>query len=334
MLAPFSGPWLVGTTKVYPGPGADIVMESIALKTPSMSSMAILRQLRRAGNLPYQKEHSDLRRHAAVPVFLLIFFAVALGQSDHDAQMPPATTHGESQGLTPEQKAKVEQLGKIQKNFGKKMNSPGVELSLREMTRSRAADRTLVRYRLHGTGLPSNITFALMQMEIDGTITQVMDGVTLDASGRAICAGREGTCQGNGPNDPIDLVVYAGKGEPKRFGLVSDDEAHVKGFVGVVPFPNVTTNKGCKLESIIGTPNGELTFVQGGGFEPNAELTIDSQSYDEKHHDTAKAEADGSYFAVILPYVSGKKSGKSVWEVKSKSCNPKLTFSWGTYHLE
>jgi hypothetical protein len=32
MLAPFSGPWLVGTTKVYPGPGADIVMESIALK--------------------------------------------------------------------------------------------------------------------------------------------------------------------------------------------------------------------------------------------------------------------------------------------------------------
>ena len=29
MLAPFSGPWLVGTTKVYPGPGADIVMESI-----------------------------------------------------------------------------------------------------------------------------------------------------------------------------------------------------------------------------------------------------------------------------------------------------------------
>src|SRR5882762_5304333 len=31
MLAPFSGPWLVCTTKVYPGLGADIVMESIAL---------------------------------------------------------------------------------------------------------------------------------------------------------------------------------------------------------------------------------------------------------------------------------------------------------------
>jgi hypothetical protein len=276
----------------------------------------------------------NLRRHAAFPVFLLVLLAVAVAQSDHDAQKSPVSTRGASQDLTPEQKAKVEQLGRIQKNFGKKMNSPGVELSLKETTRSHASDRTLVRYSLYGTGLPSKTTFGLMQVQMDGSVTQVMDGVTLDASGLAICAGREGTCQGNGPNDPIDLVVYAGKGEPKRFGLVSDDQARVKGFVDVVPFPNATTDKGCRLESIIGTPNGELTFIQGDGFEPNAELTIDSQSYDENHHDTAQAEADGSYFAVILPYVSGKKSGKSVWEVKSKSCDPKLTFSWGTYHLE
>jgi hypothetical protein len=39
MLAPFSGPWLVGTTKVYPGPGADIVMESIARFDLSMSDV-------------------------------------------------------------------------------------------------------------------------------------------------------------------------------------------------------------------------------------------------------------------------------------------------------
>jgi hypothetical protein len=34
LLSP--GPWLVGTTKVYLGVGADIVMESITLKTPSL----------------------------------------------------------------------------------------------------------------------------------------------------------------------------------------------------------------------------------------------------------------------------------------------------------
>ena len=37
---------------------------------------------------------------------------------------------------------------------------------------------------------------------------------------------------------------------------------------------------------------------------------------------------------VLMPYVTGKKSGKTTIEVKGKNCNPKLTFEWGTYHLE
>jgi hypothetical protein len=274
-----------------------------------------------------------MRCLASFLVAVLLLVTIVVAQSDAVAQTSQSARNT-AQDLTAEQKAKVEQLAKLQRNFGKKMNSPGVELSLKETNRSRAADRTLVRFRLNGTGLPSNTTFSLFQVQIDGTIIKIMEGVTFDAKGEAICAGRQGTCQGDGPNDPIDLVVYAGKGESKRFGLVSDDGAHVKAFVGVVPFPNATTDKGCRLESIIGTPNGELTYIQGSGFEPNAELTIDSQSYDEKHHDTSKAEADGSFLHAILPYVNGKNSGKTVFDVKSKNCNPKLSFSWGTYHLE
>src|SRR4029077_8980729 len=40
LLSP--GPWLVGTTKAYSGIGADIVMESITLKTP-VSQVGLLR---------------------------------------------------------------------------------------------------------------------------------------------------------------------------------------------------------------------------------------------------------------------------------------------------
>jgi len=214
------------------------------------------------------------------------------------------------------------------------MNSPGVELSLKEISRSQTPDRTLVKYGLYATGLPKSSTYTLFQVQIDGSIIKNLEGVTLDANGRAICAGRVDTCQGNGPNDPIDLIVFAGKAEPKRFALISDDEAHLKGFVAAVPFPNFTTDKGCRLESIIATPNGELTFIQGSGFQPNEELMIDSESYGERHHDITKAAADGSYFSAIMPYVLGKKSGKTVWEVKGRSCNTKLTFAWGTYHLE
>jgi hypothetical protein len=267
-----------------------------------------------------------------VPVFFLATIVVA--QSDGRAIQTSQLAGNTAQDLTAEQKVKVDHLAKLQRDFGKKMNSPGVELSLKETTRSRESDRTLISFGLNATGLPSNTTFSLFQVQMDGTTRKLMEGVTFNAKGEAICAGRQDTCQGNGPDDPIDLVVYGGKAEPARFALVSNDEEHVKAFVGVVPFPNATTDRGCRLESVLGTPNGELTYIQGTGFEPNEELTIDSQSYDEKHHATSKAAADGSYFVATLPFVSGKKSGKTVWEVKSKNCNPKLSFSWGTYHLE
>jgi hypothetical protein len=61
---------------------------------------------------------------------------------------------------------------------------------------------------------------------------------------------------------------------------------------------------------------------------------MSSESYGEKNSGVSKAEADGSYFAVALPYILGKTSGITTWSVKAKNCNPVLTFSWGTYQLD
>jgi hypothetical protein len=255
-------------------------------------------------------------------------------QTGQAAQTTDQSARDTVQDLTPDQKAKLEQLAKLQKNFGKGMNSPGVDLTLKETGRSRTADRTLVEYGLYASGLPKNTTYTLFQVQLDGTIIKNLDGVTLDDNGRAICAGRPDTCQGNGPNDPIDLIVYAGKAEPKRFALISDDDAHLKGFVAVVPFPNAATDHGCKLESIIGSPKGEMTYLQASGFAPNEELTIDSESYKETRHLVSHADENGAYFSAMLPHVLGKDSGKTSVQVKSKTCSPKLNFSWGTYQLE
>ena len=214
------------------------------------------------------------------------------------------------------------------------MNSPGVELLLKEISRSRAADRTLVKYELYAPGFPKNPTYNLVQVQVNGKVLNFLNGVTLDSNGRAICAGQKDTCHGRSPNSPIDLFFFAGRAEPKRLSLVSNDEAHLKGFVSVIPFPNATTDRECRLESIIGTPKGEVTYIQGSGFEPNEELIMDSESYGEKYHGVVKAEADGSYFTAILPNILGKTSGSTVVEVKGKKCHPKLTFSWGTYQME
>ena len=261
-------------------------------------------------------------------VFLLSTIVVA--QSVTVQQSRPT-----NENLTPEAQAAVVRLSNLEKSiWTRSMNSPGVELSLKEITRWRVTDRTLVKYELHTTGLPKNVTYTLVEIKISGKVVQSLTGVTLDADGRAICAGRPGTCSGSGPDSPIDLVFFAGTAEPKRLSLISDDESHLRGVLSVIPFPNATTDRGCRLESVIGTPKGEVTYIHGSGFEPNEELITDSESSGEKNHGVQKAEADGSYFATLLPNILGKPSGTTVIEVKGKNCDPKLSFSWGTYQLE
>jgi hypothetical protein len=260
---------------------------------------------------------------------LLLLSTVTAAQSVTVQKSAPT-----DQDLTEEQMGTVVKLANLQKNVGKKMNSPGVDLSLREIDRTATSDRTLVKYELYAKGLPTDLTYTLLKVQISGKILKQLDGVTLDSNGRAICAGRKGTCSGSAPNSPIDLVFFAGKAEPIRLLLASNDDSHLKGFVSVIPFPNSVTDKSCKLESVLGTPKGEVTYVQGSGFEPNEELAMESESYGEKNHGPAKAEADGSYFAVTMPNVLGKTSGTTTWSVRGTNCNPTLTFTWGTYHLE
>jgi hypothetical protein len=260
---------------------------------------------------------------------VLALSAAAFAQSVTVSQSAP-----NNQNLTPEQQATVVRLSNLQKNFGNSsMNSPGVALSLKEISRRRATDRTLVTYELYASGLPRDHTFTIFEVKISGQFNKFVEGVTLDSDGRAICAGRKGTCGGRSPNRPIDLVFFAGEGEPKRLALVSEDH-QLKGFVAVVPFPNGTRDKNCHLESVIGTPRGEITYIQGSGFEPNEELASDAESYGEKNHFVVKAEADGTYFSTTMPNVLGKTSGITTFEVKGKNCEPKLTFSWGTYQLK
>lgn len=238
--------------------------------------------------------------------------------------------------LAPEQRTRIEQLAKLQKHFGKDLNSSGVDLTLKEIGRSRIDDRSVVQYELYATGFRANSDFTLFQVQMDGSTVKRAEGVTLDKNGRAICGGEKGKCQGNGPDDPIILVVSAAIGEPKRFILVSNDTLQSKGFVSVTPYPNAAIDGSCRLESVLGSENGELIFIQGSGFAPGTDLAVDSQSYGEKRQQSVRAGTDGSYFATLMPYVQGKKSGTTVFQVKSKTCSPTITFKWGenSYHPE
>ena len=129
-----------------------------------------------------------------------------------------------NQDLPADQKSIVMKLANLQKSFGPQMISPGVDLSLKEIKRWKASDRTLVEYELYTTGLPKTPPYSLLRVQISGKILTQLEGVTIASDGRAICAGQKGTCSGSAPNSPIDLVFFAGKSEPMRLSLVSNDD--------------------------------------------------------------------------------------------------------------
>jgi len=82
-----------------------------------------------------------------------------------------------NQDLIPEQMAAVTKLANLQRSYGSKMNSVGVELVLKEIARWRASDRTFVKYGLYATGMPTNLVYSLSKVQISGKVLgPLLDG--------------------------------------------------------------------------------------------------------------------------------------------------------------
>jgi len=207
------------------------------------------------------------------------------------------------------------------------MNSPNASISLEEVMRSGG----IVKYRLHASGLPHDNRYSLLSWPVTQKgPSEALTGVTLAESGLAICAGLPETCgTPDKPNDPIELTLSPAKSEPLRVALVSTGEQKSRAFLKIVPIPNEANDKACRIESVLLTPGGELVAIQANGFQPNAELTVDTDSGDERQGGKGKAEADGTYFAVVMPYKKGAQRGTTNLRIKSAACSPALTFNWG-----
>lgn len=158
----------------------------------------------------------------------------------------------------------------------------------------------------------------------------VLTGVTLDASGLAICTGARGDCGSlDKPNDPIDLKVQPTAGEPFRVALISSTDPKLRAFVKIVPNPNQVVDKGCSLQSVLLLPGAAEVLVEGSGFAANTDLSIELNSLGERHKQKVKADAEGVYSTVLLPFAPGRTSGDTEVSMKSAACNPVLTFHWG-----
>jgi hypothetical protein len=121
--------------------------------------------------------------------------------------------------------------------WGTQFNSPGVTLTYKETGRASDSGKTIVTYNLYASGLPRNEHYVLCSMNI-GLHPQAMTDAYIDPEGKVVnvlADPQKGIAE-----DPIDLKVFAARGEPLQLALVSDDDRW-RVFTQIVPFPFETT---------------------------------------------------------------------------------------------
>jgi hypothetical protein len=233
-----------------------------------------------------------------------------------------ATASAWAQAANPDPQALI----KMHDAWGPKTSTPGASIELREFTRVGPA----IHYRLIAKGLDPGGLYTLVIWPVTRPGPgEAVKGVTLNAAGMAVCPGRPGTCGSPAkPDDPIDLPIQPTPGEPIRVGLVSAD-GKAKVLTKTIPVPLKGEDKGCTADATLLTAAAELVLIDGYGFTPNADVSMESDSEGERHTGTGKADSTGHYTVALLPYKKGLASGTVDVSLKSSQCAPSVKIPWG-----
>lgn len=114
----------------------------------------------------------------------------------------------------------------------------------------------------------------------------------------------------------------------KKFALISND-GHYRAFGQVVPFPIENVAGPCHISAEMQAPNYFTVLVAVSGLQPNENLEIVTHSAEEAATIKAVATDQGKYDLILLPFVKGKRSGITRWDVAAKSCSIGVEFPWG-----
>jgi hypothetical protein len=209
--------------------------------------------------------------------------------------------------------------------WGEKYNSPGANLTYKEIGRTRIEGRTVITYNLFASGLPKNEHYVLCSLNV-GSEPQAVTDAYLNDEGKVVNVLADPAHHVG--EDPINVKAFGGKGEPIQFALISDDD-RLRVFAQVIPFPLEVSSGPCHLAAIETGPYYYGMFIGLTGFQPNENLAIETQSGDEGGQTKTKANEQGSYNADLLPFVKGQRSGKAQFYVTAKSCKIGIEFPWG-----
>jgi hypothetical protein len=263
----------------------------------------------------------------------------------------PADPHTPTPEELAQQKAaqmrlELARIASAQANWGPAVSAPGMSVALKETGRTKTATGTQITWQITGTGFTPDMQLTLVRWPLNQAVTDVMSGITVDATGTAVCGSAAPGPQAPAdstpaasqqapsctktmqPGAPVTITATAAKGEAIRAALVAADHKH-GAAASLVPFPLEGVDKSCKIDVILGSKDAELVLVKGEGFQKDATYTLGTESYSEKHPLTVAINPQGRFTAALTPWVPGHDTGDTVVYYQSSTCSPTVSFNWG-----
>jgi hypothetical protein len=230
--------------------------------------------------------------------------------------------------------AAINRIATMEARWGAPMSTPGISVSMKEVSRTKTPEGTEITYQVSGTGFTPGEKVSLIRWPLDGSVQTTMDGLTVSSGGQAICgkaeAGSDASACGNTmqPDQPLEVKAVAAPGEAIRIALL-DSEQKRGAATSVIPYPVSGADKGCKLQLMLGLKNAALVLLEGDGFPPNATITLHTESWGLKQAITTKSNADGHLITATMSGVKGHDSGETTISYEGTTCTPSLKYSWG-----
>ena len=210
-------------------------------------------------------------------------------------------------------------------DWGEKFNSNGATLFVKETGRDRVDGQTVVTYNLYASGLPKDVDYTLW-IKLVGSNPQAGADAYINKDGLIVNVLADPAH--HVAEDPINLRVFAGRGEPKEFAVIATDGSY-RAFAQVVPFPIENSSGPCHISATMVEPNYSAVLIRVTGLQPKEQFQTVEQSGNEGAPTRATAAENGTFKALFFPVVKGQSSGKLTFRVSAKACSVYLELPWG-----